>query len=110
MFCLCLKCISNPSSLYSNHHTNLLQNIRKLTTTTEVHAIQKCHHSKDNHSNQILAVPVVGNHPAGIKVERDVVIVFIPTFKSNVLPMAKNVSNARRRIISQDFVRVQIKS
>ena len=33
---------------------------------------------KTNISNQILEVPVVGNHPAGIKVERNVVIVVIP--------------------------------
>ena len=63
-----------------------------------------------NVSNQILEVPVVGNHPVRIKVERSVVIVVIPTFQSYVLPMAKNVSNARRRIISQSFVRVQRKS
>ena len=42
--------------------------------------------------------------------ERSVVIVAIPIFKSNVLHIAKNVSDARRRIISQSFVRVQIKS
>ena len=53
---------------------------------------------------------MVENHPAGIKVERRVVIVVIPTFQSNVLPMAKNVSNARGRLISQSFVRVQRKS
>ena len=64
---------------------------------------------KTNISNQILEVPVVGNHPARIKVERSVVIVIIPTFQSNILPMAKNVSNIRR-IISQSFVRVQRKS
>ena len=62
---------------------------------------------KTDISNQILEVPVVGDHPAGIKVERSVVIVFIPTFQINVLPMAKNVSNAGRRIISQSFVGVQ---
>ena len=65
---------------------------------------------KTNVSNQILEVPVVGNHPAGIKMERSVVIVVIPTFQSNVLPMEKNISNARWRIISQNFARVQIKS
>ena len=65
---------------------------------------------KRNLFNQILEVPRVGNHPARVKLERSVVIVVIPTFKSNVMPMAKNVSNARRRIISQNFVRVQIKS
>ena len=64
---------------------------------------------KTNISIQILEVPVVGNHPARIKVERSVVTVVIPTFQSIVLPMAKNVSNARRRIISQNFVKVQIK-
>ena len=53
---------------------------------------------------------MVANHPAEIKVERSVVIVVVPTFQSNVLPMAKNVSNARRRFISQNFVGVQIKS
>ena len=87
----------------------LLQNIGKLNTTTEVHAVQKCHPVKTNISNQILEVPVVGNHPAGIKVERSVVIVVIPTFQNNVVPMAKKVSNARRRIISQSFVRVHRK-
>ena len=65
---------------------------------------------KTNISNQIPEVPVVGNHPARIKVERNVVTVVIPTFQSNALHMAKNVSNARKRIISQNFVRVQIKS
>ena len=65
---------------------------------------------KTNISNWILEVPVVGNHPAWIKVERSVVIVVVPTFQSNVLPMAKNVSNTRRRIISQSFVSVQRKS
>ena len=59
---------------------------------------------------QILEVPVVEHHPARIKEERSVVIVVVCTFQSNVLPMAKNVSNARRRIISQNFVGVQIKS
>ena len=88
----------------------LIQNVEKLNTTTEVHAVQKHHYSKRNVSNQILQLPVVGNHPVGMKDERSVVIVVIPTFKSNVLPMAKNVSNARRRIISQSFVRVQRKS
>ena len=61
-----------------------------------------------NISNQILEVPVLGDHPARIKVERSVIIVVIP-FQSNALPMAKNVSYARR-IISQSFVRVQRKS
>ena len=32
---------------------------------------------------------MVGNHPAGKKVEISVKIVVIPTFQSNVLPMAK---------------------
>ena len=53
---------------------------------------------------------MVGNHPAWTKVERSVVIVVTPTLQSNFLPMAKNVSNARIRIISQNFVGVQIKS
>ena len=65
---------------------------------------------KTNVCNQILELPVVGNHPAGIKMERGVVIVVIPTFQNNVLPTAKNVSNARRRIISQNFVELQRKS
>ena len=65
---------------------------------------------KSNVSNQILEIPVVGNHPAGIKVERSVVIAVVPTFQSNVLPMTKSVSNAKRRIISQNSVKVQIKS
>ena len=89
---------------------HLLQNIGKLNTATEVHAVQKCHQSKTNISNQILEVPLVGNHPAGIKVERSVLIVVIPTFQSNILPMTKNVSNARRRIISQNLVEAQRKS
>ena len=63
---------------------------------------------KTNVSNQLLEVPVVGNHPARIRVERSVVTVVVPTFHSNVLPMAKNVSNARRTNISQNFVGVQI--
>ena len=33
-------------------------------------------------SNQILEVPVVGNHPTGIKVVRNVVIVVIPISKA----------------------------
>ena len=65
---------------------------------------------KTNISNQILDVPVDGNHLARIKMERSVVIVVVPTFQSNVMPMAKNVSNARKRIIFQSFVRVQRKS
>ena len=87
---------------------HLLQNVGKFNATTEVHAVQKCHHSKNKHF-QILDVPMARNHPAGIKVERSVVIVVIPTFQSNVLPMVKNVSNARR-IMSQSFVGVQRKS
>ena len=58
----------------------ILPNVGKLNTTTEVHAVQKHHHSKTNVSNQILEVPVVGNHPAGIKVERSMVIMVVPTF------------------------------
>ena len=86
------------------------QNVGKLSTTTEVHTIQKQLTVKSNVSYQILEVPVVGNLPAWKKVVRNVIIVVIPTFQSNVLPMAKNVSNARRRITSQNFVKVQIKS
>ena len=88
----------------------LLQNIGKLNTTTEVYAVQKCHHMKNKCFHQILEVPVVGNHPAGKKVERNLVIVVVPTFQSNVSPTAKNVSNARRKIISQSIIKVQIKS
>ena len=51
---------------------------------------------------------MVGN--AGIKVERNIVIMVISTLQSNALPMARNVSNGRRRIISQNFVKVQIRS
>ena len=83
----------------------LLQNVGKSNIATEVHAVQKDHTSvKTNVSNQILEVPVVGNHPAGIKVERSVVIVVVPTSQSNVLPVAKHVSNVRRKIISQNSV------
>ena len=53
---------------------------------------------KTNISNQILEVPVVGNHPAGTKMERSVVIVVITIFQSNVLPMAKNVLNAKEEL------------
>ena len=58
---------------------------------------------KTNVFNQTLEVPVVENHQARIKVERNVVIVVISTLQSNALPMARNVSNARR-IISQNLV------
>ena len=59
----------------------LLQNVGKLNTTTQVHAVQKCHPAKTNISNQTLEVSVVGN-PARIKVERSVVIVVVPPSKA----------------------------
>ena len=76
--------------------------------TTEVHAIQKHHHSKNKclKSNLISG----GKSSSWDKVERNLAIVVIPTIQSNALLMARNVSNARRRILSQKFVRVQIRS
>ena len=89
----------------------LLQNVGKLNTTTEVHAVQKHHHSKNKHfqsnstgtSGRKLSSKEKGGKKCGV-------IVVIPTFQSNVLPTAKNVSNAGRIIISQNFVGVQRKS
>ena len=88
----------------------LLQNVGKLNTTTEVHAVQKHHHNEENIYNQILEVPVIGNHPAGIMIKRSVVIVVISAFESNVLLMAKMFQMQEEIIIFQSFVRVQRKS
>ena len=84
----------------------LLQNIRKLGTTTEVHAIQKCHHSK-NKCFQSNSRSTSGRKSSSWdKGGKKCGNLVIPTFQSNALPMEKNVSNAIRRITFQNFVRV----
>ena len=87
----------------------LLQNAGKLGMTTKLYAIQKITTVKTNVSNQIWEVPVVGNHPARIKVERNVGTGH--SFPPKQCPAyCKEFSNARRRIISENFVRIHIRS
>ena len=100
----------NQWCTWRHYPKQLLQNVGNWIQPLKCMLSRNVTKVKTDVSNQILEVPVVENHPFGIQVERNMVIVVVPTFQSNVLPMAKNVSNARRRIISQNFVRVERKS
>ena len=75
----------------------LLQNTGQLNTTTEMYAVQKCHQSK-NKCFQSNSRSTSGRKIIQLGQRwKEVVIVVVPTFQSNVLPTAKNVSNARKK-------------
>ena len=87
-----------------------LQNVGKLNTTTEVHAVQKHHHSKNKcfqSNSRSTSGRKSSSWDIGGKKCGNCGHSHLP---KHVLPKARNVSNARRRIISQNFVRIWIKS
>ena len=84
----------------------LLQNIGKLGMTIEVHAIKKHHHIKSRCFKLNPRNISVGKSCNWDKGGKNVVIVVIPMLQNNALPMAWNISNARRRIINSQVVGV----
>ena len=88
----------------------LLQKVRKLNTTTEVHAAQKCHHSKDKHflsNSRSTSGRKSSSWDKDGKKCGNCGHYHLP---KQCPAYGKECFKCKRRIISQNFVEVQIKS